>query len=1217
MANIKEITWKINLDWKLSSEEDSLLDSLSDKSDLEILANSEKSDLEQFVSLLKQEKEKVTTSYANNLIDRLISKMSNIILKYWEFKNSSGKLSLIPSIDIRSNNYSLDVIDETSEWLTIKVSNMLEKLIITNVPKDWKMISLLVDKLRLDKEFGKTGKYSRSVFGENSWLTVNFKDYTWISSVAAKPQVTWSNPDQKGPEAVAANNESAWTIDEKELLKLGIYAEKNLKSRWKSIKDLQEKLGMSADKQTWKFDKETYEALIKFQKDTLKLDKDFWYVWPKTLDKLFGKLPVKPSVWRADLPWSGDVPPKAAETVPQGTEWDSVDPKLIPEWEEFEWAKWSKFPWVLTLNDWTLVPAKWFEWKNPQDPNNFDVKPLDKDWVDNVSPKSSPEAESNIPNWEPWTLVDEQYLDDPVKEKWAVWSWEPGIMELPDKTVKPIKWFEWSQPDNAENYEIKPREEGSSIPKVKNIDDALEAMSAIKWWYVENGRLYIIWENWQPKLFDYQHLPIQQREKIERYFWDYQKLSALMLLISAYTSKFPEMASKFDSYQTKLSWSITDLLLGELDANALLNEWLVLMYGEWNDLPIKREIQNIFDNTAPEKIDLEVSKFIREKIKWKTSESYIVDKIFDGWDLFKDQINLLISREELDEFRRTSLNASTKGRLIEDISNANDWILGKINTLFRWDKKLIEKFVSEIVKQRDAAEKYISEHQEELRDASNWDPQNFEDRKEFIRSNFTNYIFKKEIIKAHIYSNKDANGFYNWESEYIQLFGKINGIWGSWYENWADSSKDLAWEVLKEIWIQAAIIWVWFVTAWVWTVALNAARATAWWVRWAEMLSSWSRLARAGRFALGSAYEWTTFYAWYWAVQSMIEWENMYSVWWWIDSVAFAWAAKWLKWLYQKWWLALDETIPLSQQKIKITAQMAGDVVWFSALWLLVQWTLFTPWEWTAEEILKSLALAIAFRSMSGYAKVNISKDWWKIKVEPQEPKLLTHQPKELTPSDRIRENIAESRAARDASKFKDHRAKERSVLTNLISKDKIQLEKFQKQLAENEALTRSWWVVPWNMKTHNDYLKNQINEIEWRLTQNRQRLDTIDKEWKWPLKDVKDSETVWGESPSTNTKSSNEWTSAKVESWKVVRDHHLRAKLDTEFNSPWWMWKSVDFWDYIVRRESTNNFKIFNKSTWEEIATWVKRTGDVATHIEKLRAGNPSPRQSTSESRN
>lgn len=121
-------------------------------------------------------------------------------------------------------------------------------------------------------------------------------------------------------------------ISNEELNKLSDYAKKNLKSRGKTIKDLQEKLGMSKDKQTGVFDKDTYEVLKKFQKDNW-IDKDLWYLWPKTLNLLWFR-----EILKKKEESDSDLSKLRPEARPE-SELESVVPPVVDEEDHPEESK--------------------------------------------------------------------------------------------------------------------------------------------------------------------------------------------------------------------------------------------------------------------------------------------------------------------------------------------------------------------------------------------------------------------------------------------------------------------------------------------------------------------------------------------------------------------------------------------------------------------------------------------------------------------------------------------------------------------------------------------------------------------------------------------------------------------------------------------------------------------------------------------------------------
>lgn len=455
-------------------------------------------------------------------------------------------------------------------------------------------------------------------------------------------------------------------------------------------------------------------------------------------------------------------------------------------------------------------------------------------------------------------------------------------------------------------------------------------------WYIEDWKYYLIWDDWESRMIESNILESNFLESLER-FWPFSKrLENFDLIISTLVKSDSEQYNEINEYYQD---RVNNLDISSRESIELFSRWISSKARELTKTNINLEN------------DEQVLSFIRS-IDSNMAREMIVDELFSLTN---------ISEEELINFIE---NPWSENQKIKDL------LWNENYRKVRW--KVREK--------QTQADNYFDDYKWEFLNQliQSWKTEEEaniileNDIKWAIVSSFVWSFARNEIFKSYVEWLSDTWSFrwYRWENRLIRIYSDIEWIWAFDLsdKNW-DSIKFWSKEWFFILGTQVVAIAAWALTMWAWYVWVNA---LVWWTRWYKWIralqtastfaNSWarfSRLAQVWRWWSMSAIWWASFYAWYGWTQSLTEWRNMYSWEWLGHSILYAWAFRALSSIPG---LRLNPSIPLSQQKLRLTTATAVDAIAFSSIWLTLEWVILEPGEWNADLIMQAIVMAAIFR---------------------------------------------------------------------------------------------------------------------------------------------------------------------------------------------------------------------------------------------------------------
>ncbi len=761
------------------------------------------------------------------------------------------------------------------------------------------------------------------------------------------------------------------------------------------------------------------------------------------------------------------------------------------------------------------------------------------------------------------------------------------IRKLKDKPKEEI--WTWNQKETTIESDTK-NENSNVFDKKSNNISTIEhlATKSNTIWYIENGKKYIIWENWEAKLVTIDDYTPEFREALKKYPETLKKVENLNLILTALTKKWKDKSFK---------------------------EWLDKLVNDFNYLNLIESVNKI-------------EKYIKEQyifINWWDLKEKNIDlsNKLQVLNYIRDELDdyTLINNEIINqEFFNLIKNLSPK-EFSKYINEPDSSIIEKIV----WKEKAIE-ITNKVIKKQAEFQKYWNESQDEIieKNVPWFENLSIEKQKhiknrlkntvknifmssytkslimnEYIEKSMTNEIWY--IIKGKEY-NKDK-----W-NDFIDLYADINWIWAY---DFSDKTLDWWKEAMILIATEAAALIAWTLTMWAGAAWVNA---LVYWIRWykwikwmqrsaelanttlkwASYLKKWAILStRAARFASMTAIEGSAFYGWYGLTQSVIEGKYMYSwegLW---ESLAYIWAFKMLGGLYKSLWMELKADIPLSKQKLKLTSQLTAETATFSALGFYHEWVLFKPGEWSAETIMQAFIMASLFKWMwRKLENLRFKKSWDKVIVE----KINTKNWKNLEKTKWISSTPIEFYKHKKTWKIYTKTPNWRLINENwrIVKVKPENLEKIER----NESIPKIQKKIDWNFNkaigTELNKLKtneiinlawNKITKIEDSFIKKRFKVEYNWKKYEfWSLKEAKDF---------INSNIKDNVTKLEIISKTEYKQHNKRLeklyKKETEiinwykFTKEWNIKNSK--WEIIDFKELPENVKL--KAV--ELTTWIK----------------------------
>ncbi len=647
-------------------------------------------------------------------------------------------------------------------------------------------------------------------------------------------------------------------------------------------------------------------------------------------------------------------------------------------------------------------------------------------------------------------------------------------------------------------------------------------------WYSKNWANYIIWADWKEKLITYETLSPEYKKLLEKNKDLLLRIENFNLIAEAARQNWN---SNLVNWLNKRLANLSVKTLGEMDSYIQAN-------AAWVNLKSKASVLN----------------YIRDEI-WNTN--FVLNELSN--ELFNK--NTKISEKEIQDFIN---NPSLEHK--------------KIKSLAKWEYK---ELVNDVIDKKAEAEKYFAEYKPTLQ--KQYPKLNPEQLRELVISSFLNWFAKAKILEIQFESFKNIDKS---KTPLAYLFSDITWAWtlkGS-SINISDSNKMWWKEALILVATEAAAIAVWAVTMWAWAYAVNAAVYWIRAVRWLnymhrvwEAAKNGSKLAQVARWWAMSGVEWTWFWIWHSGAKSLIEWESMFSRKWLWESIAFAWAFRWLNWIYKLAKIDLKPNIPLNQQKIKLTSQLLADTTAFSALWLWFEWKILEPGEWTAETILQAFMMAAVFKgAWISMEKIKFRRNWEKVEAVKEEKVSSNETKTEQTSS--------------EWPKFS--------------SKEWREIIKEAKNIEANRVIEGNEWKLSWEYSIYNQRYQDLYKKLdnEWILN-NKLRwkeIKKLDREiTKEILQKAKSSADEWLKTKSKTSENEKTTTENKTE----INANYSKELDDLLLKRIWEInkWETKDFW----------NFKVCKEWNWEYTINWqsFKEKSDLINYIKKNSLSTPKER--------
>ena len=674
--------------------------------------------------------------------------------------------------------------------------------------------------------------------------------------------------------------------------------------------------------------------------------------------------------WKLLEPWSGSKGVKFIQLILEALWFKWLNWKSLT----VDWAFWPNTAWALlqyqlnsrvykntSLNDViTYMAGQWY---------NFDVKDL---W-DNLDVKWKPDAIANGR-----TLY--AMMQDLLNEK---------VSFNKDKKNKGKIEVSTNQRQTGQNTL-------ESI-EVKYLVDEV--------WYVENGRYYIIWKNWEPRLINFNAISPEIKEKLKDYKVILTQIDSLLFVIDAFKEKYKNDKNKLRMLE-QFEKNIKEINLFDKEARKkivdIVNELADKV--DYRFEYVKNLLFNNINYKSAEDIEYNALWFIREKL----GESNVVSR-----KIVNDYFYLTgINEKEIWDITSFIISWKTE-KAKQELKNLLKGILNKDD---------VEKLIQEVYELERKLLDYKENHIEELKKQAEKLWYDFDDYEVilnniFIANSLKFLIFKywlKEKVGVGWYIQKEhladlvrtdkLDTLWN-HKKVLELYSDIEGL--GWL-NPSDKNLDLFGDILQTALIElaafgAAAVGAEAVAAWL--TWMNVAR---WTRRGVEVIEDINKLGRAERifdvvevgwkfYRVGKLEKlwynlirlWVkgaTFYEIANAIQNKIEWRNIFEGAGDLKEIGktilmFAVFEGLGKLIEQIPTLKVKEWENLLKKSFKVSSQILIEGIALGWVWGGID-VVLGEWEWNTEMFIEWIIMAALLR-LTGHIsnKIMLKIEWDKIKI--------------------------------------------------------------------------------------------------------------------------------------------------------------------------------------------------------------------------------------------
>lgn len=711
-----------------------------------------------------------------------------------------------------------------------------------------------------------------------------------------------------------------------------------------------------------------------------------------------------------------------------------------------------------------------------------------------------------------------------------------------DKSDIESKWdssIEW-QESISNNWDIQ-----SEILDNETLESRTRTL-----WYIQDWRKYMIGSDGNAKLFEYSHLPQDVIDELWKSNILIQKVSYLNLMLQAENPQNMELLktiSKVDFLWNpeEINWII------EVVTAYLWKKYDTMYYIEyWEQVPNDFNIKSIMNKNN---IDvMEVYKYIREYIgNYSMVESLLIEDKMDKlvWN---------ISPEQLEDFYNLLENKTpwelyiSKNDVVKLITKTFTSVQSQ--GLFKKLKEKLQEANEHINKNNEEINKQIK-----LNSSRPLNDEEFSQAKEIaknrIKYQFVAYNLKKELVLNKLDDDAAAS--------------MLKWILWVWFWDLSDKTKDIGLSTLEFILIEAAAFAAWFVTMWVWTVIVKWALATRYLNRARLILESSKALQIWSEVVFG----WAAFYQWANLVHNIVEdralthwWNDLWEIW---KTIVFIWAMKWLAQMTSKIpWLSVNQNDLFLTKSFKVSWQVLIEWISLWTLWWFIN-IVCEGWEWTLEQFIDWIMLAIMMRAMhwplkkwENYLLRKLPN--WKTEVV-AETKTLEHKKREL-----FQAEAELARLNNDLSILK-------SKSETLHKTNQLRIEQLKQELQVKESELLRLKDMEYELKL------SEVEMIKQQLNNHKKELDTL-REQRWKTESeigqYKDKIHTLKEEIPLDKRDSGKKETKKTESkeWSepIMGSNNIIKSFFSDVFKVKPIWEKIKLWeDFYITKTSNNMWEV------------------------------------------